>query len=385
MLTGLRHFALVLGLFISVFVLSRQVSQDAAAGQAKPAAPATAQKPDPRVGKKVIVTVAGASLRTPEAIKWKAYLGETFTVALTNGEWLWINDKGGWLWEQHTVPFDTAVQDLTKKIQASATAENFHLRGIAYVSHTEYDKAIADFTQSLKLQGNKAGVLNNRGQAYYLKGEHEAAIRDLDAAIQADPKHFVAMNNRALCYIALNDLNRAMTDLNAAITLHAEYPEALNNRGVVHSRKGDYKAAIKDLTLALKIYENYTDAYGNRSFAYRKAGQFVEAVADLKTAMQKDPLDYKPVNDHAWILATAAAAPVRNPDAAIREATRACEMTQYLNWNTLDTLAAAYAAKGDFKSAQQWITTAIEKAPQQYKATLQQHEQFIAAGKPIPQ
>lgn len=352
---------------------------------AKPAADASDAKPDPRIGTRVIVTVAGALLKTPEATVWRAYLGETFTVSLTNGEWLWINDKHGWLWEKETVPFETAISQMTKQVKAESSPENYHLRGIAYVAHREYDKAIADFTQSLRLKKNNAGVLNNRGQAYYLKGDHTRAIKDLTVAVTLDPKHFVAMNNRALCYIAKGELSSAKRDLDAALSLHKEYPEALNNRGVVHSRSGDYQSAVTDLTAAIKIYENYTDAYGNRSFAYRKLKMFKEAVADVKQAMEIDATDYKPVNDLAWILATAGDASIRDPENAVKEATKACEMTQYANWNTLDTLATCYAAKSDFKSALQWITTAVEKAPGKYKPMLEKHRQLIADGKPIPQ
>lgn len=347
--------------------------------------PATDKKLDKRIGTKVIVTVAGAPLRTPGAVIWKAYLGETFLVTLTNGEWLWIGDKKGWLWENETIPFQTAVDDVTKQIQTEASAENYHLRGIAHLAHRNYDKSIADFTQSLDLKKNNAGVLNNRGQAYYQKGDYAPAVKDLNAAIALDPKHFVAMNNRALCYIATGELDKALSDLNSAISIHKDYPEALNNRGVVHSRKGKYDSAVVDLTEALRLDKNYTDAYGNRSFAYRKLNRFNEAIADLKLAMEINNTDYKPVNDHAWILATANDASIRNADAAVKEAIRACEMTQYNNWNTLDTLAAAHACRSDFKSATQWITTAIEKAPAQYKPMLKTHQELIAKGKPIPQ
>ncbi|MEZ6126494.1 MAG: tetratricopeptide repeat protein [Planctomycetaceae bacterium] len=340
--------------------------------------------PDPRVGKKFIVKVAGAELRTPKAIVWKAYLGETFTVALANGEWLWIHDKGGWLSQNQTIAFDTAIQETSAAIQKAPTAENFHLRGIAYVAHQDYDRAIADFTQSLKLEPGRPGVLNNRGQAFYLKGDYASAIKDLDGAVKADPKHFIALNNRALAHIAANQLPAAMNDLNAALTLHPEYPEALNNRGVVHSRQGNYKEAVADLTEAIKQYPDYVDALGNRSFAFRRLSEFPAAIADLKSAMEKAPLDYKPVNDLAWILATAPA-PVQNAPEAVALAEKACQMTQYTNWNALDTLAAAHAAKGDFKVAGQWVTTALEKTPEAYKPRVQEHQQLILAGKPIPQ
>ena len=64
---------------------------------------------DPRIGQKVMVTNAGAELRTPVATVWKGYVGEVFTVSLTNGEWLWIHEKGGWLWEKQCIPFDSAI------------------------------------------------------------------------------------------------------------------------------------------------------------------------------------------------------------------------------------------------------------------------------------
>lgn len=369
---------------LAIILLSNLLLENSV-GQDKAAAPTAAAKADKRIGTKVIVTVAGAQLRTPEATVWKAYLGETFTISLTNGEWLWINDKGGWLWEKETVPFASAVDETSKKIATEPTAENYHLRGIAHLAHRSYDKAIADFTQSNKLKPHSAGVLNNRGQALYLKNDYNTAISDLNEAIRIDPRHFVAMNNRALCYIATGALDKAMGDLNAAITLNSEYPEAYNNRGVVHSRKGDYASAVTDLTEALKYYQNYTDAYGNRSFAYRKLGRFKEAVTDLKQAMKIDATDYKPVNDHAWILATASDASVRDAKSAVKEATRACEMTQYNNWNALDTLAAAHAANADFESATQWINTAIKKAPENYKPMLTKHRQLISQNKPIPQ
>lgn len=353
-------------------------TSDAPVVEAKPA------PPDPRIGKKFIVTTAGAELRTPAAVVWKAYLGETFTASLTNGEWLWINDKGGWLWEKQTLPFDSAISTLTAAIDKEPTAEDFHLRGIARLAHSEFEKAISDFTESLKLRPDNAGVLNNRGKAHYLNESYDSALSDLNAAIKIDPKHFVAMNNRALVYIATNQLDQAMNDLNAALLLHTDYPEALNNRGVVSSHKQDFKTAIVDFTAALKIYENYTEAYGNRSFAYRRQGLYAEAIADLKLAIEKNPLDYQPVNDLAWVLATAEKEEFRDPAEALKYATQACQMTQYSNWNTLDTLAAAHAASGNRTEAVKWVTTAMQHAPDEAQKKLQEHRKLMREGQPVP-
>lgn len=338
---------------------------------------------DPRIGRSVIVTSAGAELRTPDAVVWRAYIGDIYTVSLTNDQWLWIAEKGGWLWQNHVLMFDEGIDVMTSRIAADPSAENYNLRGIVYSAHKKYDKAIADFTTSLARKKNNAGVLNNRGQARYEKGDLSAAIVDFTAAVRADSKHYVALNNRALCHMDNEDFKAALKDLNSAIRLQKEYPEALNNRGIIHSRNGDYTAAIADFTAAIKIDERYTDAYGNRAFAHRRQEQYKAALTDLRTAIEKAPLQFEPVNDLAWMLATTNEPSVRNGKEAVELATKACQMTQYKNWNTMDTLAAAYAAAGDFKSAGQWIATAIEKAPENEKVELEKHSKLIESQKTI--
>lgn len=372
--------SVTLGFLIVAAVIS-QSGVATAAPQKQSDATSTAESDKSKLPRKVIVKKAGAELRTPEKIVWKAYLGETYTVDLEKDEWLWVQEKGGWVWDQHVLPFDTAISATTKEIETAATAENHHLRGVAYLAHDEPDKAIEDFNASLKLTPGVAGVINNRGMAYYQKKDYAKAKADFSAAIKASKTHFVAHNNRALCLIAEEDYTAALADLNVALGMNAEYPEALNSRGVVYSRQGDYKKAIADFSSAIKIYDRYIEALGNRSFAYRKSGETAKAIADLEAAIQKAPLAYQPINDLAWIYATAKSKKVRNGKKAVELATKACEMTQYKDWNTLDTLAAAYAADKDFKSASQWVATAIENAPEDQHEGLKTHQKLFKSKK----
>ena len=159
------------------------------------------QSTDPRQNKKIIISKAGAEMKTPQAVVWRAYLGEVFTVQQTNGEWLWIKEKEGWLWEKEAVYYDTAIEDLSQRIKAMPTAENYHLRGVAFLAHENYDNAIADFSESLRKSPRNAGALNNRGQASYLKGDYKSAVTDFSGAVVMDPKNFLAYNNRALAYL----------------------------------------------------------------------------------------------------------------------------------------------------------------------------------------
>ena len=338
---------------------------------------------DPRVGTQVIITHEKAQLRTPVATVWESYVGEVFTVSLTNGEWLWIAEKGGWLWEKEAIPFDTAIAVLTQRVDQQKNAENYHLRGVAYLAHHQYEKAAADFTESLRQEPRNAGALNNRGQVSYLKGNFKAAIQDFTSAIAIEKKNPLVLNNRALAYIALEDQDNAMQDLQAALNLVPQYPEALNNRGVVHHQLKKLDEAIADFTEALKTYPQFIDALENRAFAYVEKNEHGKAIADLESAMRFRPNSYEAVNDLAWLLATAPDDSVRDKARALTLAKQACAITEYKQWNTLDTLAVAFAENGQFAEAKEWLGTALTLAPEDEKVRLQGHLDLVLAEKTV--
>lgn len=338
---------------------------------------------DPRVGKSVIITTAGAELKTPDATVWKAYPGEVYPITTVNGEWLWIQERRGWLWERDCVLFDDAIRITSDRLAKSRSAENYHVRGVVYVAHRLYERALSDFTESLKLNPRNAGVLNNRGQCHYLMKNHAVAISDFDAAVQIEPKHFVALNNRALAKIASGRLENARADVQRALTINPKYPEALLNRGVIHENTGHSKKAIKDYTAALKIDSRYSEAYGNRAYSYRVLGDYGKAIADLNEAIKLSPTNYEPINDLAFLLATAKDDSVRDGPKAVALAEQACEMIGGKHWNTLDTLAVARAEVNDFTGATTVLLEAIELAPDEVKERIQDHHKQIAARQAI--
>ena len=67
----------------------------------------------------------------------------------------------------------------------------------------------------------------------------------------------------------------------------------------------------------------------------------------------------KPLNEIAWILATHPDEAVRDPLRAVAVGRRAVELAEGSEASMLDTLAAAYAAAGDFEEARKTARAAI--------------------------
>jgi len=63
-------------------------------------------------------------------------------------------------------------------------------RGIAYAEKADYDRAIADYTEAIRLDPKLAEAYCSRGAAYGRgKSEYDKAIDDLTEAIRLNPKY----------------------------------------------------------------------------------------------------------------------------------------------------------------------------------------------------
>ncbi len=142
---------------------------------------------------------------------------------------------------------------------------------------------------------------------------------------------------------------RAIEAFTTAIELIPGDVEAYNYRGVARTFQGDYDGAIADYTAALQIKPAYAEALNNRGFAWVRKGNLNRALNDFSRAIEIKPVLLDAYNSKAWILATSSRAGYRNGKEAVRLAQKAVEIQAGID--SLDTLAAAYAANGQFEEA----------------------------------
>jgi tetratricopeptide (TPR) repeat protein len=132
-------------------------------------------------------------------------------------------------------------------------AEAFGKRGLAYRLKGEYDRAIQDYNQAIKLNAKSAAAYNNRGVAYDHKGEYDRAIQDYDQAIKLKPDFAAALDNRCWARAVVGILRPALADCNEALRLMPSNAATLDSRGFVFLKMSQFDAAVSDYDAALRI------------------------------------------------------------------------------------------------------------------------------------
>ena len=164
---------------------------------------------------------------------------------------------------------------------------------------------------------------------------------------------------KGLKLISKQQYDEAIKAFSTAIEIIPQDYQAYNYRGVARALKGDFDGAMADYNKALKIRPRYAEAYNNRGFARTQMGDLQQALNDYSRALEINPFFVDAYNNKAWILATAADKRYRNGAQAIMLAQKAVELKP--SAASLDTLAAAYAAAGNFESAIDTQKKAVQK------------------------
>src|SRR5262249_16123634 len=99
-------------------------------------------------------------------------------------------------------------------------------------------------------QADMSAVYSTRGVAYQKRGEYDLALADFNQAIRLDPKNAMALRNRGDYYLAQDDFTHAMQDFNQAVAISPKSPELFVSRGNAYMVNGDFEHGLPDFEQA---------------------------------------------------------------------------------------------------------------------------------------
>lgn len=180
---------------------------------------------------------------------------------------------------------DAVIDETLKNL-----ANGYYYRGVAKADKNDFDGAIGDYTQALKVDPQDPDYLNGRAQAYEAKNELDKALADYNQSLKINPKSIYAYNNRGATYQRKGDYARAAADYGEVTKLAPNSIDAWSARCWVRAMTpGQAQQALSDCDQALKIKADVPDVLDTRGFVNLKLNQFDNAIKDYDAALKGDP------------------------------------------------------------------------------------------------
>jgi tetratricopeptide (TPR) repeat protein len=186
--------------------------------------------------------------------------------------------------------YQGAVKDLTQSIKLNP--RNFlayNRRGDAFYRLGDYQKAQIDASQAILLNSQDANSYYDRGFSLHELKRYKEAIADFTQAINLNPRNAHAYYGRGITYTQIKQHKKAIEDFSKAIALKPNYTEAYLQRGILRRRLKLRQAAIDDFDKIISLNPNHAQAYYHRGLAHFSNQQKYVAIRDFNAAIKLNP------------------------------------------------------------------------------------------------
>lgn len=174
-----------------------------------------------------------------------------------------------------------------RSLTGNGRAQAYKLRGDRYRELQDWDRAVADYNQVIRMRGDHPGAYYRRSEVFLAQGEYARAMADADATIRIAPDTPGGYRVRCEIRVAQNtELDLARQDCDHALEINAIDTAALAARGVLNLHTGANQQAWADFDAAIFNGRRVARTLYGRGIASLRMGRQREGRADIEAAEQ---------------------------------------------------------------------------------------------------
>jgi tetratricopeptide (TPR) repeat protein len=234
--------------------------------------------------------------------------------------------------------------------------------GTVLLGQGKIDQAVEQYRKAVQKVPNSARHRHYYGAALAKVGRTQEAIAEQQEALRLDQNWTPAHKSLGMLFSAQDKFDEAIPHLRAAVAGGLADPLACYNLGRMLAMQGNFSQSAESLEEAISLQPRNWRLHAMLGFALHEGGRQSAAHEQYRQASRLNPKWTETSNQEAWLLATNPDVKKRSGCQALQLAQQVCQASGDGNPRFLDTLAAAYAERGNFARASAVAKQALAKA-----------------------
>jgi tetratricopeptide (TPR) repeat protein len=151
-------------------------------------------------------------------------------------------------------------------------------RSFMYIKYNQYDNAIRDCNDGLKIDPAQFKLYINRGTAYRHMAMYDLALDDFSRAIRQNPQSYDTYADRGVIYTGqLKKYDSGISDFRHYLKFRPDNPKGNINLAVAYYKKQEYDSSIKYLDKTVALDPEGPNGYYIFSLVYAAKQDFAKA------------------------------------------------------------------------------------------------------------
>lgn len=225
-----------------------------------------------------------------------------------------------WVSRSEVMTPKEAIEYYTEQIARQPQVTYYTRRAKAHELAFDWDAAIKDMDEAIKLSPQTSAYYNNRANYYSRRREYEKALAGYDEAIRLSPTSNIPMGNRGNVFLNLREWDKALDAYDQAIKTSPVYARAYAGKSNAWREKHELDKAMKEAQRGVELEPGSPHTLYARGNVWLDMKELDKAMADFDEALRFDPLLAAGYYGRAGVLLARKEyqAAIRNLDTAMR-------------------------------------------------------------------